>query len=124
MKITLDNNLLIELGLSRLEARQKREVLERFNDVLELRVGSRIYRLMSDDQVHEFSAITHLDEEDASPNNNQEEGATWLAGVVPEHEIIVSQEFQHMKKYMQQRIPAIIADHDGPPSESSKTSRK
>ncbi|HEV2778051.1 MAG TPA: DUF5663 domain-containing protein [Actinophytocola sp.] len=107
MKIQLDNALLIDLGLGSLEPAQKQRVLSRFYEVLEIRIGVRISRLLSGRQLDQFSSLIPDSRQDSADHS---QALDWVAENVPEYRIIVQREFGYMVNSVQQRVAAVSTD--------------
>lgn len=113
MAITIDNNLLIELGLSSLNQGQKRQVLARFYDVFELRVGVRVTKVLNDQKIDEFmSMLPDPAARRVTEPSVREAALDWLSNKVPEYRIITAQEFEYMKETLRTRIAAAVQGSD------------
>ncbi len=102
MSVRIDKNLLIELGLSSLSREEKQRILEKFYHVLELRVGYRMYRMMSGRKVSDFENLIPRDIE----GGNSDAAAEWIVQNFPEHRLIVQQEYGHMIERISARVQA------------------
>lgn len=105
MIIKLDRNLLIELGLSSLDADQQARVLRKLYTVLEVRVGIRLAREMSDKKREEFESLIPRDPERGESGSALE----WITQNFPEHPLIVQDEYDQVVARIRERIETAIA---------------
>lgn len=61
--IRLDDDFLLALGLGGLPPQDKRQMLQHIYETLELRVGMRLAKQMSDEQLDEFEKFVEADRE-------------------------------------------------------------
>lgn len=81
-----DENFLQEMGLSAMPEEQKRAFLKYVQDELELRIGERISRGLTEIQLNEFDLIT-----------DPAEAAKWLEKNRPDYREIVNRTIEEMK---------------------------
>lgn len=97
---TLDENLLVELGLGSLPAEEKDKMLAHIYETLQMRVGMRLAEQMSNEQLKEFE--TFIDSQD-------EDGAfTWLETNFPDYKQVVAQQLDGLKQEIKANAQAII----------------
>lgn len=82
-----DEKFLQEMGLSAMPEDQKREFLEYIQEELEVRIGERISKGLTEGQLAEFDAIT-----------DQVEAARWLEKNRPDYREIVTRTVAEMKE--------------------------
>lgn len=81
-----DENFLQEMGLSAMPADKKQDFLNYIQEELEVRIGERISKGLSEAQLQEFDAI-----------NSTEEAAVWLEKNRPDYREIVNRTIEEMK---------------------------
>ena len=81
-----DENFLQEMGLSAMPEDQKQEFLNYVQEELEIRIGERISKGLTEAQLNEFDAIT-----------SQEEAARWLEKNRPDYREIVNRTINELK---------------------------
>jgi len=81
-----DEKFLQEMGLSAMPEEQKRAFLKYVQDELELRIGERISRGLTETQLNEFDLIT-----------DPTEAAKWLEKNRPDYREIVNRTIEEMK---------------------------
>ncbi|MBR2658793.1 hypothetical protein IKD57_02775 [Candidatus Saccharibacteria bacterium] len=81
-----DENFLQEMGLSAMPEQQKKEFLAYIQEELEVRIGARISKGLSEAQLAEFDAITE-----------PLEAAKWLERNRPDYREIVNRTIAEMK---------------------------
>lgn len=81
-----DEQFLAEMGLSAMPEEQKQQFLAYIQEELEIRIGERISKGLTDVQLNEFDMITDLDE-----------AAKWLEKNRPDYREIVSRTIAEMK---------------------------
>lgn len=82
-----DDNFLQEMGLSAMPEDQKQKFLDYVQEELEVRIGERISRGLTKEQLDEFDGIT-----------NQAEAARWLEQNRPDYREIVNRTIAEMKE--------------------------
>ena len=82
-----NEKFLQEMGLSAMPEEQKKRFLAYIQEELEVRIGERISRGLSEEQLREFDMI-----------NNQEEAARWLEKNRPDYREIVNRTIAEMKE--------------------------
>ncbi len=98
--LRIDNNLLVELGLSALPAEEKSSFLKHIYETLEMRVGMRLADQMTNEQLDEFETFY---------NAKDDAGAfKWLETNFPNYKDIVADEFQKLKVEIGQTAPQIL----------------
>lgn len=100
MAITLDKNLLVELGLGSLPETEKESLLSHIYETLETRVGMRLADQMSDAQLEEFEKYFEA-KDDAG-------AFQWLETNFPNYKDIVQDEFNKLKEEVRQTAPQIL----------------
>lgn len=93
-----DENFLQEMGLSAMPEAQKQEFLKYIQDELEVRIGERISRGLSEEQLQEFDAI-----------DTTEEAAKWLEKNRPDYREIVNRCIAEMKDAIAKNRAKLIA---------------
>ena len=81
-----DDNFLQEMGLSAMPEDQKQEFLDYIQEELEVRIGERISKGLTEVQLNEFDQIT-----------DQAEAAKWLEKNRPDFREIVARTINEMK---------------------------
>lgn len=81
-----DENFLQEMGLSAMPEEQKQKFLDYIQNELEIRIGERISRGLTEVQLAEFDKIT-----------DQAEAAEWLEINRPDYREIVTRTIEEMK---------------------------
>jgi N-formylglutamate amidohydrolase len=102
MAIAINHEMAVELGLGNLTSAQERQFLDRFNAVLELRVGRKIAGIMSLRHLDEFERLS----EGAGDTPNVEEARSLLEDIFPDYDATVRAEY----RYMRQEIAAAASD--------------
>ena len=82
-----DENFLQEMGLSAMPEQEKQEFLQYVQEELELRIGERIAKGLTEVQLNEFDMIT-----------DQEEAVKWLETNRPDYREIVIRTINEMKE--------------------------
>lgn len=82
-----DEQFLVEMGLSAMPEDQKQRFLEYIQEELEIRIGERISRGLTETQLNEFDMIT-----------SQEEATKWLEKNRPDYREIVNRTITEMKE--------------------------
>ena len=82
-----DDNFLQEMGLQAMPEEQKQAFLDYVQEELEVRIGERISKGLTEAQLSEFDAIT-----------DQTEAARWLEQNRPDYRDIVSRTIEEMKE--------------------------
>jgi len=99
--IKLDDDLLVELGLSTLPPEEKKKMLSHIYETLEMRVGMKLAERMTDAQLDEFEQFI---------NANDEAGALhWLETNFPNYKDVVAEEFEKLKAEIRAIAPQILA---------------
>ena len=81
-----DDKFLQEMGLSAMPEQQKQDFLNYVQEELEVRIGERISKGLTEAQLNEFDAIT-----------DQAEAAAWLEKNRPDYREIVTRTIEEMK---------------------------
>ncbi len=81
-----DENFLQEMGLSAMPEEQKQKFLDYVQEELEVRIGERISKGLTEVQLNEFDKIT-----------DQAEAAKWLEINRPDYREIVARTIEEMK---------------------------
>ena len=81
-----DDKFLQEMGLSAMPEQEKQDFLNYVQEELEVRIGERISKGLTEAQLNEFDAIT-----------DQNEAATWLEKNRPDYREIVTRTIEEMK---------------------------
>lgn len=84
--MNFDENFLKEMGLSAMPADKKQEFLNYIQEELEVRIGERISKGLTEEQLKEFDSIT-----------TTEEAAVWLEKNRPDYREIVTRCIDEMK---------------------------
>ena len=82
-----DENFLAEMGLSAMPEEQKQKFLDYVQEELEVRIGERISKGLTETQLNEFDMIT-----------DQAEAAKWLEKNRPDYREIVNRTIEEMKQ--------------------------
>lgn len=83
----LDEKFLQEMGLSAMPEDQKQKFLDYIQEELEVRIGERISRGLTQEQLNEFDAIT-----------DQAEATKWLEKNRPDFREIVNRTLEELKE--------------------------
>ena len=105
--IRLDHQFLVEIGLGHLESRQQKIILDRFYEVLRLRVGQALSSSLTK---NEFATFERLVDE-----ANEEAAQSYLQRVVPDYGVVVRSELNFMANAVFQSIrrgSAIVTAED------------
>ena len=94
----LDENFLQEMGLGALPEEQKREFLEYAQEELEVRIGERISKGLTEVQLNAFDQIT-----------DPAEAAKWLAQNRPDYREIVNRTIEEMKSEIRANRARLIS---------------
>lgn len=98
--IRIDDSLLQELGLDKFSEADKNAMLKRIYEGLELRIGMRIARLVSEDQLKSFEELTK--------NGKDAEAAEWLKQHVPNYQEIASEELDKLKEEVKETSRKVL----------------
>lgn len=82
-----DDKFLQEMGLSAMPEGQKQEFLDYIQEELEVRIGERISKGLTEVQLNEFDQIT-----------DQDEAAKWLEKNRPDYREIVTRTIEELKQ--------------------------
>lgn len=93
-----DENFLADVGLSAMPAEVKKEFLEFVQEELEIRIGERISRGLTETQLLEFDKIT-----------DQVEAARWLEINRPDYREIVTRTIAEMKDEIRENRAKLLA---------------
>jgi hypothetical protein len=99
--LKIDNNLLVELGLSSLPDAEKNSFLKHIYETLEMRVGIRLADQMSNEQLDEFEQYFEAKDDTGA--------FKWLETNFPNYKDIVQEEFDKLKNEVSQSAPQILA---------------
>lgn len=88
-QIKIDDELLKELGLDDFAEEDKNAMLKRIYESLELRIGMRMARIVTEEQLKEFEELTK--------NGKDVEAAEWLKQHVPNYQEIATEELDKLK---------------------------
>lgn len=104
--IKLDDDLLLELGLTALSPDEKKKMLAHIYETLEMRVGMKLAEQMSEAQLTEFEQFI---------DRNDEPGALrWLETNFPNYKDVVAAEFEALKSEVKQAAPQILSGNQPP----------
>lgn len=92
-----DENFLQEMGLSAMPADKKQDFLNYVQEELEVRIGERIARVLTEAQLQEFDSLTET-----------ADVAKWLEKNRPDYREIVSRTIAEMKQAIQQNRSKLI----------------
>ena len=92
-----DEKFLQEMGLSAMPEEEKKRFLEYIQEELEIRIGERISRGLSEAQLNEFDMTTTL-----------EEARAWLEKNRPDYREIVNRTINEMKEEIRANRNALI----------------
>ena len=95
--MNFDENFLKDMGLSAMPEDQKQKFLEYVQEELELRIGERISKGLSEEQLIEFDAIT-----------DQAEAIKWLEKNRPDYREIVSRTINEMKEEIRENRAKLV----------------
>ena len=93
-----DDKFLADMGLSAMPEEQKRDFLAYVQEELEVRIGERISRGLTQVQLNEFDAIT-----------DPTEAAKWLEVNRPDYREIVSRTIAEMKEEIRANRAKLLA---------------
>lgn len=94
----IDEKFLADMGLSAMPEEQKQDFLAYVQEELEIRIGERISRGLTETQLNEFDMIT-------DPN----EAAKWLEVNRPDYREIVSRTIAEMKEEIRANRARLLA---------------
>ena len=92
-----DEQFLQEMGLSAMPEDQKQAFLDYVQEELEIRIGERIYKGLTETQLNEFDMIT-----------DQQEAAKWLEKNRPDYREIVTRTINEMKDEIRENRAKIV----------------
>lgn len=92
-----DDKFLQEMGLSAMPEDEKRKFLDYVQEELEVRIGQRISKGLSETQLNEFDMIT-----------DPTEAANWLQKNRPDYREIVTRTIAEMKEEIRQNRAKLI----------------
>ena len=92
-----DEDFLQEMGLSAMPEEEKQSFLAYVQEEVEIRIGERISKGLSETQLAEFDAIT-----------NQAEAAKWLESNRPDYREIVTSTIEELKKEIRSNRDKIL----------------
>ena len=92
-----DENFLQEMGLSAMPADKKQDFLDYIQEELEVRIGERISKGLTEAQLQEFDSLL-----------GTEEAAAWLEKNRPDYREIVNQCVEEMKQAIKQNRSKLI----------------
>ncbi len=93
-----DENFLKEMGLETMPEHQKQDFLNYLQEELEVRIGERISRGLSEPQLNEFDMIT-----------DQAAATRWLETNRPDYHEIVNRTIEEMKAEIRANRASLIA---------------
>ncbi len=99
-QITLDDNLLKELGLDGFSEAEKDKILRGIYEALELSVGMRLASQVGEDALKEFDDLTKA--------GKNEEAAAWLKQHAPNYQQMASEELDKIKQDIQSTSRKIL----------------
>lgn len=106
----LNNELLEELGLGSLPAKEKNTMLKHIYDTLEQRVGIKLAEMMSNQQMLEFEQMMPLPTDSAEVMAQKEVSAKqWLESSFPGYKQVVGDEFEKLKGEIKLVAPQIVS---------------
>jgi hypothetical protein len=110
--LNLNDTFLEEIGLANLSADEKKKTLNYIQEMLEMRIGTRLADSMSDDQLDEFEALT-------SNKQSNESLRKWLKTNFPNYEHVVEEELEKLKAEIKATAPhnptrTAATDNEGP----------
>lgn len=94
----LDEKFLQEMGLSAMPEDQKQKFLDYIQEELEVRIGERISRGLTQEQLNEFDAIT-----------DQAEATKWLEKNRPDFREIVNRTLEELKEEIRANRTRLVA---------------
>lgn len=98
--ITLNDELLVELGLGDLAAPDRASLLAHIYETLETRVGMTLARRMSEEQITEFEALID--------NDDQAGAIAWLQLNQPDYPEVVRHHLEVLKAEITNQAEAIV----------------
>ena len=93
-----DEKFLQEMGLSAMPADKKQDFLNYVQEELEVRIGERISKGLTDEQLQEFDSLL-----------GTEEAAKWLQKNRPDYREIVERSIQEMKDAISKNRAKLLA---------------
>lgn len=93
-----NEDFLQEMGLSAMPADKKQEFLNYIQEELEVRIGERISKGLTDEQLQEFDSLL-----------GTEEAAKWLQKNRPDYREIVERSIQEMKDAISKNRAKLLA---------------
>lgn len=97
--LRIDDSLLKDLGLADLPEEERKRLLSQFHEMLEMRVGIRLAKQMTDEQLDEFEVFIDT--------NDQAGALKWLETNFPDYKKVVAEEFDLLKKEIQENSDTI-----------------
>lgn len=108
--LTIDDNLLTELGLGSLPAEERKALLAHLLETLELRVGMKLAQGLDDEQLDEFEALLPIAADNEEVRLKKEQAALkWLETHFPNYREVVAQELETLKSEVRRDAPQILA---------------
>ncbi len=92
-----DENFLKEMGLSAMPEDKKQDFLNYIQEELEVRIGQRIAKGLTEEQLQEFDALT-----------NMEDVIKWLEKNRPDYRDIVNRCIAEMKRSIQENRTKLV----------------
>lgn len=94
----IDEEFLVEVGLAAMPAEQKKDFLDYVQEELEVRIGERISRGLTQTQLNEFDMI-----------NEPAEAAKWLEKNRPDYREIVNRTINEIKEEIRSNRAKLLA---------------
>ena len=94
----IDEEFLVEVGLAAMPAEQKKDFLDYVQEELEVRIGERISRGLTQTQLNEFDMI-----------NEPVEAAKWLEKNRPDYREIVNRTINEIKEEIRSNRAKLLA---------------
>lgn len=108
--LTIDDNLLTDLGLGSLPAEERKALLAHLVETLELRVGMKLAQGLSDEQLDEFEALLPVAADSEEARLTKEQAALkWLETHFPNYREVVAQELDTLKTEVKRDAPQILS---------------
>ena len=104
-----DNNFLQEMGLASMPEDQKQKFLDYAQREVEIRIGERISKGLSEVQLNEFDMIT-----------DQDKAVEWLERNRPDFREIVSRTIEEIKAEIRANRAKLIPAHEEQPNSDAQ----
>lgn len=96
--LKIDDSLLNDLGLADLPPQERKVLLDQIIETLELRVGMKLAKKLSDEQLDEFESLLPTPADSVDVQKQKEASAlSWLEANFPNYKDVVTSELETLK---------------------------